>query len=64
MAGSRPRRKKWAITRNFDRNGEYRDIIDKEFSDKMDMESLLEFSAHLPPEARKKLVDKAIEKKP
>jgi|GEM_PF-2166201 len=49
-----------AIYRNFDKNGEYRAIIDREFSNKMDTEKLLEFSAHLPPEARKKIVEKAV----
>jgi hypothetical protein len=43
-----------------DRNGEYRDLADKEFSDKLEMERLLQLSARLPAETKKKLVDKAI----
>jgi hypothetical protein len=49
-----------SLSRQFDRNDEYRRIIDRDFSDRMDTEKLLEFSAHLPPEARKKLVEKSV----
>jgi hypothetical protein len=50
-----------SLSRNFDRNGEYRAVIDREFSGKMDTEKLLEFSAHLPPEARKRIVEKSMD---